>query len=99
VSDMRLPTHAVLQHTTSVESTAHAVGQARAAAQTTMDPGAYGQLCQFLPAVLGVVFEAAVVTMNGSTEALQETALNLRSTVSLLQTTDDAGARSIGGSA
>ena len=63
-----------------------------------MDSQAYGMLCQFLPGVLSGVFEAAVVAMNGSAEALQETALNLRDSVSVFAEADVAAARSIGGS-
>ncbi|MEV6302202.1 hypothetical protein AB0M02_22490 [Actinoplanes sp. NPDC051861] len=84
-------------HIDTVSTTADAVRTARAAASTAINPDAYGQLCGFLPAVLNVVFEAAVVALNGSAEALEETALNLRAAVSTLEQTDVAAARSLGG--
>ncbi|MFC7533858.1 type VII secretion target [Actinoplanes sp. GCM10030250] len=95
---VQLPVQTVTDHVSTVGAAADSVRQARAAvAQVSMDSQAYGQLCQFLPAVLGVVFEAAVVAMNGSAEALQETALNLRSAVDTFQLTDESAARHIGG--
>ena len=89
--EVRLPVEAVLQHSDSVSAVAAAVLEARAAvAQVSMDSQAYGMLCQFLPGVLSGVFEAAVVAMNGSAEALQETALNLRDSVSVFAEADVA---------
>jgi hypothetical protein len=96
--EFRLPAAAVLQHSDGASAAAEAVRQARAAVtQIAMDSQAYGQLCQFLPAMLGLVFEAAVVAMNGSAEALQETALNLRSAVSAFEQTDESAARRLAG--
>jgi hypothetical protein len=88
-----LPVPAVLQHVSAVEGVTDAVRTARSAvSQVSMDPGAYGMLCGFLPGILSGVFEVAVVAMNGSAEALQETALNLRDAVSTLQRTDNYAA-------
>jgi hypothetical protein len=74
------------------------VRQTRAAvAGTSMDSHAYGMLCQFLPALLGAVFESAVVALDGSAEALQETAFALRDAVTAVADTDAAAARTLGG--
>ncbi|MBB2941064.1 hypothetical protein FB565_000768 [Actinoplanes lutulentus] len=91
-----LPVESVMRHASAVEGVADAVRTARSAvSQVSMDPGAYGMLCGFLPAILSGVFEVAVVAMNGSAEALQETALNVKSAVSSFQSTDDFSAGEI----
>ncbi|WP_229071062.1 type VII secretion target [Actinoplanes sp. DH11] len=92
-----VPVPAVVRHAAAVDGVTEEVRAARAAVtQVTMDPGAYGMLCGFLPGILSGVFEVAVVAMNGSAEALQETALNLRAAVRLLEDTDNHSAREIG---
>ncbi|BAL91113.1 hypothetical protein AMIS_58930 [Actinoplanes missouriensis 431] len=91
-----LPVPAVLGHASAVEGVTDAVRTARSAvSQVAMDPGAYGMLCSFLPGILSGVFEVAVVAMNGSAEALQETALNLRDAVRTFETTDSHAAGEI----
>ncbi|MEU4692461.1 hypothetical protein [Actinoplanes sp. NPDC023714] len=91
---VHLPVPAVLQHTAAVEEVTGAVRSARAAvSQVTMDPGAYGMLCGFLPAILSGVFEVAVVAMNGSADSLEETAYALKAAVRTMEGTDaDAAA-------
>jgi hypothetical protein len=91
-----LPVESVRQHASAVEGVTDAVRTARSAvSQVSMDPGAYGMLCGFLPGILSGVFEVAVVAMNGSADALQETALNLRGAVDTLEGTDSFSARSL----
>lgn len=94
---VQLPVDTVRQHATAADAAAHAVQQARAAIdQVTIGSQAYGQLCHFLPAALSVVFDSAVVALNGSAEALHETALNLKSAVSEFESTDESAAHVLG---
>ncbi|BBH71670.1 hypothetical protein ACTI_83550 [Actinoplanes sp. OR16] len=93
---VQLPVESVTQHASAVEGVTDAVRSARAAVSSvTMDPGAYGLLCGFLPGVLSGVFEVAVVAMNGSADALEETALNLRAAVRTIESTDSAAAATL----
>ena len=90
---VQMPVEAVMQHASAVDGVTDAVRKARAAvSQVSMDPGAYGLLCGFLPAVLSGVFEVAVVAMNGSADSLEETAHSLRAAVSAIDGTDSASA-------
>jgi hypothetical protein len=93
---VQFPIAAVRQHAGTVDAVADAVGQARGAVrQVTMDTGAYGQLCQFLPALLTPVFGLAVAAMNGSVDALHETAAGLRAAAGDTEATDEAGGRRV----
>lgn len=93
---MRLPVEAVHQHAASVREISDKMLEARAAAgHVAMNPQAYGQLCQFLPAVLDTVFDAAVAAMTGSVEALHETATSLRLVALTAERVDESAARSI----
>lgn len=84
-----LPLPAVVAHASAVDGVSSAVRAARhTVTQVSMDPGAYGTLCRFLPGILSGVFEAAVAAMNGSADALQETALNLRTAVRAIENAD-----------
>ncbi|GLY06974.1 MULTISPECIES: hypothetical protein [Actinoplanes] len=97
---VRLPVPAVTAHAEAVDDAGQAILEARSAvASVALGGDAYGQLCRFLPTVLGVVFEAAAVAMAGSAESLQETAYGLRGAVSSLVSTDDQSAASLGESA
>ena len=94
--ELRLPVEEVVRHSAAVDEIAAAVRSARAAVGTGgMQPDAYGMLCGFLPPLLSGVFEIAAVAMNGSAEALQETAINLRAAVALVERTDTDAARDL----
>ncbi|MGA5301098.1 hypothetical protein ACPCHT_14285 [Nucisporomicrobium flavum] len=93
-SGVDFPTEAVLHHAAAVKSARDDMAQVRAAAgEVVMDSQAYGQLCQFLPAILSPLFGSATEVMNDAVDALGETALNLRRTASEMSDTDTAGAR------
>jgi len=91
---VKFPAEAVLQHAGAVREASDAMAQARAAAgEVAMDSQAYGQLCQFLPALLSPLFGVATEVMSDAVEALGETALKLRTTASDLTSTDAGSAR------
>jgi hypothetical protein len=93
---VQLPIPAVRGHAGTVDGVADEVEQARSAVrEVTMDTQAFGVLCQFLPGLLAPVFGLAVDTMNGSIEALRETASGLRAVADSAQATDESGARRI----
>jgi hypothetical protein len=93
---VQFPILAVRQHAATVDRVAESAGQARAAVrEVTMDTQAYGLLCQFLPGLLAPLFGQAVEAMNGSVEALHETAAGLRSAADSTQATDGAAARRV----
>jgi len=93
---VQFPAAAVRAHAASVDAIAADVEQARGAVRAvTMDVGAYGILCQFLPALLSPVFALAAEALGGSAEALHDTATNLRSTADQTAGTDQASARRI----
>ena len=94
--ELRLEVEEVDRHSAAVDEVAAAVRSARAAAgDGGMQPDAYGLLCGFLPPLLSGVFEVAAVAMNGSAEALQETAINLRAAVGFFDRTDTDAARDL----
>lgn len=93
---VRFPADSVLEHAATVSGASEQMAQARSAVrEITMDSQAYGQLCQFLPGLLSPLFGSAVEVMNDAVEALDETALKLRATVSAMDTTDAGGARRV----
>ena len=93
---VQFPSTAVRGHAGTVEGVADEVQQARSAVhEVTIDTQAYGKLCQFLPGMLAPVCELAVDTMNGSIEALHETAAGLRDVAASMDATDEGGARRI----
>jgi hypothetical protein len=88
-SGVQFPADAVLQHAAAVEDASEQVTQARSAVrEVTMDNQAYGQLCQFVPALLNPLFGSAAEVLNGAVEALGETVLKLRSTATGMHATD-----------
>lgn len=90
---VEFPADAVLRHADAVSGVSDEMAQARAAVdQVVMDSQAYGQLCQFLPALLSPLFGDATEVMNDAVEALGETALKLRATASTMTATDDRSA-------
>jgi hypothetical protein len=88
---VQFPTQLVEQHAASVEQVSDAMQTARSAVHdVTMDTGAYGQLCQFLPAILSPVFGSGLDALHGTVEALHETAAKLRTTAASTHGTDVA---------
>ncbi|GAA2698761.1 hypothetical protein [Actinoplanes palleronii] len=95
-SEMSFPAEAVLQHADLVREASDEMKQIRAAiGEIGMSSAAYGQLCQFLPTLLTPLFGSAAGVLNDAVEALGETALNLRTTVSRLTAADSAGAQDL----
>ncbi|GAB1690814.1 type VII secretion target [Krasilnikovia sp. M28-CT-15] len=93
---VRFPTDDVRRHAGTVDRVAEQVQTARGAIrEVSMDTQAYGQLCQFLPALLSPVFGLALDALNSSTEALQETAVKLRAAAADTEATDQSSARRI----
>ena len=97
---MEFPAESVLQHANAVSEASDEMVQARAAAgEVAMDSQAYGQLCQFLPALLSPLFSAGAAVMNDAVDALGETALNLRRTASAMTAADTGSARRLNAAA
>lgn len=97
---VRFPVAAVRQHADTLDHVAAAVGQAGSAVrQVTMDAGAYGQLCHFLPTLFGPLFGLAIDALQGATDALQETATNLREGAHATEATDQASGRRVAAAA
>ena len=97
---LEFPAASVLQHATAVGETSDRMAQAKSAVrEVTMDSQAYGQLCQFLPALLSPIFGSAVEVMNDAVEALGETALKLRATATDMQAADAGSARRLSSAA
>lgn len=86
---VEFPIGLVRQHAGTVDNVAGAVEMARSAVhEVTMDTGAYGQLCQFLPALLSPVFGMALDALQESMGALHETATKLRTAAGSTESTD-----------
>src|SRR5690349_11018831 len=95
-AEMRFPAEAVLQHADLVGEASEVVAQIRAAVgEVSVSSEAYGQLCQFLPALLTPLFGSAVGVLNDATEALGETALNLRTAALRVTATDTANGQDL----
>jgi hypothetical protein len=93
---VRFPVQEVERHAGSVEQVADAMETARSAVRdVTMDTGAYGILCQFLPGILTPVFERGADALYGSVDALHETAARLRSAAASTFGTDEASGNRI----
>lgn len=87
----------VRQHAAALSTASDQMAQVRAAAgEVTMDAQAYGQLCQFLPALLSPLFGNAIEVLNEAVSALDETALSLRTTVSAMAAADAGSACRLG---
>ncbi|NUT07105.1 MAG: hypothetical protein HOV76_26870 [Hamadaea sp.] len=86
---VQFPIAVVQQHAGTVDSIADAMQTAKGAVhEVTMDTQAYGQLCQFLPAILSPIFMMANEALSESVSSLQTTAQNLRTAATATQTTD-----------
>lgn len=93
---MQMPIDAVRGHAASVDQVGAGMEQARGAVrEVSMDTGAYGQLCQFLPTVLTPVFGLATDALDATIDALGVTADNLRATADGAAATDDGAARRV----
>jgi hypothetical protein len=91
---VEFPAESVLQHAAAVSDASGQMTQARSAVrEVTMDGQAYGQLCQFLPNLLSPIFGSAIDVMNDAVDALDETALKLRTTATAMEATDAGSAR------
>ena len=89
----RVPIGLVRHRAGEVDRTADAIREVRSAVrEVTMDSSAYGQLCQFLPALLTPVFGLAVAALNESVDALRETAGGLRVVADSTEATDERSA-------
>jgi excreted virulence factor EspC (type VII ESX diderm) len=86
---VEFPIGLVRHHAGTVDAVADAVSMARSAVhEVTMDTQAYGQLCQFLPALLSPVFGLALDALHESMGSLQDTADKLRMAAAGTETTD-----------
>jgi hypothetical protein len=93
---VQFPVTQVREHAGTVDGVSDAVGLARSAVHAvTLDTQAYGQLCQFLPAVLSPVFGLGVDALMGAVESLRETAAALRAAATGTDRTDANGQRRI----
>jgi len=93
---VRFPAQSVLELANMVSDASEQMANARSAVhEVTMDIQAYGQLCQFLPGLLSPLFGSVVEVMNDAVEALGETALELRATVTAMDTADGGSARRV----
>ncbi|MEV6490675.1 type VII secretion target [Actinoplanes sp. NPDC051633] len=89
----QISSDAVVRHAAALDEAAEGMQTARSAVrEVTMDSLAYGQLCQFLPALLSPLFMEASEALGDAVEALTESALKLRATASSMNATDASGA-------
>ena len=93
-SGVQFPAALVLRHGAAVSDASEQMAQARAVVrEVTIDSGAYGQLCQFLPGILSALFGNAAEAINDAVDALGETVLKLRATATDMTATDAGSAR------
>jgi hypothetical protein len=93
---VQFPGSMVERHAGSVEHVAEAMQLARSAVhEVTMDSGAYGQLCQFLPGILSPVFDLGLDSLYKTVDVLSETAADLRTTAASMTATDAASGQRI----
>jgi hypothetical protein len=94
--EVRFPGYLVERHAGSVDNVADSMQTARSAVHdVTMDTGAYGQLCQFLPGILSPVFDLGLDALYKTVDVLSETAASLRTTAAEMSETDAASGRRI----
>jgi hypothetical protein len=93
---IQFPVQLVERHAAGVEQAGEALELARSAVHdVTMDSGAYGLLCQFLPGVLNPVLALSAGALRRTADAVHETAAGLRATAASMAATDTAGSRRI----
>jgi Excreted virulence factor EspC, type VII ESX diderm len=86
---IQFPIALVQKHASTVDNVASAMDMAKGAIhEVTMATEAYGQLCQFLPAILSPVFMIANSSLGESVSSLEETAQKLRTAASNTEATD-----------
>ena len=92
---LEFPAESVLRHATAADDASDAMAAAKSAVrEVTMDSAAYGRLCGFLPGLLTPVFSSALDVVNHAVDALDETALKLRTTATAMEAADiDTGRR------
>ena len=91
---LEFPAEAVLRHASAVSEASDEMVRARSAAgEVAMDSQAYGQLCQFLPALLSPLFGSATDVMSDAADALGETSVKLRATATEMNAADGDSAR------
>nr|WP_221382998.1 type VII secretion target [Actinoplanes polyasparticus] len=94
--EVQFPGYMVERHAGSVERVSDSMETARSAVrEVTMDTGAYGQLCQFLPGILSPVFGMGLDAMYKTVDVLTETAANLRATAADMSAADTASGQRI----
>jgi hypothetical protein len=90
------PIALVHQHAVSVGRVSDAVELARSAVHdVSMDTQAYGQLCQFLPALLSPIFGMGVDALHGTVDSLHETAHKLSIAATGTGSTDTANGQRV----
>jgi hypothetical protein len=89
----QISSEAVVRHAAAVDQAAGGMETARSAVrEVTMDSQAYGQLCQFLPALLSPLFMDAAGVLGDAVDALSESALKLRTTAASMDAADTGNA-------
>jgi hypothetical protein len=88
---------ALTTHAGSVDGVADRVDQGRSAgAQVTLGRDAYGQLCQFVPALIDPLQQVGVDAFAAVVDALRESADALRMAAGAYGQVDDVAARNFG---
>ena len=91
---LEFPAEAVLRHASAVSEVSDEMVRARSAAgEVAMGSQAYGQLCQFLPALLSPLFGSATEVMSDAVDALGETSLKLQATATQMNAADAGSAQ------
>jgi hypothetical protein len=93
---IQFPAQTVERHAAVVTQVGEAIELARSAVHdVTMDSGAYGVLCQFVPVILSPVFALGADALHRTVDVMHETAADLRATAASMSATDTAGGRRI----
>ena len=88
---------ALTAHAGTVDQVSDTVDQARSAgAQVGLGRDAYGQLCQFVPALIDPLQEAGVDALAAAVDALRETADALRAAAGSYGRVDEVAAGKFG---
>ncbi|WP_250028834.1 hypothetical protein [Paractinoplanes maris] len=93
---VEFPAEAVIRHASAVNEASDDMLRARSAAgEVAMDGQAYGQLCQFLPALLSPLFGSATEVMSDAVDALSETSSKLQAIAIGMNAADAGSARQL----